>query len=72
MQNGIVKWFNDGKGFGFISSQDKEYFVHYSEIRKQGYKSLQVGEQIVFSPEKSSKGLVAKNVCSINDERHDL
>lgn len=62
MQNGIVKWFNDGKGFGFISSNGNDFFVHFKEIQGQGFKSLKEGDRVSFEPGQSPKGPVAKNV----------
>lgn len=62
MQNGIVKWFNDGKGFGFIASEGSDYFVHFKEIQSQGFKSLKEGDKVTFEPGKSPKGPVATNV----------
>mgnify|MGYP001613074279 CR=1 FL=1 len=62
MQNGIVKWFNDNKGFGFISSNDKDYFVHFKEIQSDGFKSLKEGDKVRFTAESSPKGFVAKQV----------
>ena len=62
MQNGIVKWFNDGKGFGFIASDNQDYFVHFKEIQGQGFKSLKEGDKVSFEPGSSPKGAVAKNV----------
>jgi CspA family cold shock protein len=62
MQNGIVKWFNDGKGFGFIASEGKDYFVHFKEIQSQGFKSLKEGDKVSFEPDSSPKGIIAKNV----------
>lgn len=62
MQNGIVKWFNDGKGFGFIESNGKDFFVHFKEIQSQGFKSLKEGDKVTFEPGASPKGAVAKNV----------
>lgn len=62
MQNGIVKWFNDGKGFGFISSNGGDFFVHFKEIQSQGFKSLKEGDKVSFEPAQSPKGPVAKNV----------
>lgn len=62
MQNGIVKWFNDGKGFGFIASNGSDYFVHFKEIQGQGFKSLKEGDKVMFEPASSPKGAVAKNV----------
>lgn len=62
MQNGIVKWFNDGKGFGFIASEGKDFFVHFKEIQGQGFKSLKEGDRVRFEPGHSPKGAVAKNV----------
>ena len=62
MQNGIVKWFNDGKGFGFIASEGKDYFIHFKEIQGQGFKSLKEGDKVSFEPASSPKGPIAKNV----------
>jgi cold shock protein len=62
MQDGIVKWFNNEKGFGFIESEQKDYFVHYKEVQSPGFKSLNQGERVKFTPGKSEKGLVAKGV----------
>ena len=62
MQKGIVKWFNDGKGFGFIASGSSDYFVHFKEIQAQGFKSLKEGDRVSFEAAESPKGPVAKNV----------
>lgn len=62
MQNGIVKWFNEGKGFGFIASGDQDYFVHFKEIQCQGFKSLKEGDKVTFEAASSPKGALAKNV----------
>lgn len=63
MQKGTVKWFNDQKGFGFIESDKKDYFVHFKEIRNDGFKTLKQGQTVMFQAEKAPKGLIAKNVC---------
>jgi CspA family cold shock protein len=65
MQNGRVKWFNDTKGFGFIESQESDYFVHFKEIQGSGFKSLKEGERVTFEAGESPKGPVAKNVTVI-------
>jgi CspA family cold shock protein len=63
LANGIVKWFNDRKGFGFIQQENGEdIFVHYSSINMPGYKSLAEGEQVTFEVEEGDRGPVAKNV----------
>lgn len=62
MQNGIVKWFSDQKGFGFVQSQGEDYFIHFKEIQSDGFKSLKEGDKVRFSAESSPKGPVAKNV----------
>lgn len=62
MLQGTVKWFSESKGFGFISSENKEYFVHYKEILGEGFRTLEAGESIRFEPATSSKGPIAKNV----------
>ena len=63
MQHGKVKWFNDGKGFGFIESEGKDFFVHFSEVQGKGFKSLKEGDKVSFETASSPKGMVAKNVC---------
>jgi len=67
MARGKVKWFSDSKGYGFIQADDelnggKDIFVHYSEIVKDGYKSLFQGQLVQFDLLETPKGLQAKNV----------
>jgi len=60
---GSVKWFNDSKGFGFISQTDgDDVFVHFSAIQNDGFKSLQEGENVTFDIVEGPKGLQAANV----------
>ncbi len=64
MQSGTVKWFNDAKGFGFITPADgsADVFVHFSTIQGDGFKSLQEGQQVEFESTKGQKGMQATKV----------
>ncbi|WP_115712872.1 cold-shock protein [Legionella sainthelensi] len=61
-QQGTVKWFNKEKGFGFILSSNKEYFVHYSAIQQDGYKNLYEGDTVLFKAINDMKGTRAEEV----------
>jgi CspA family cold shock protein len=66
MANGIVKWFNDHKGYGFIEQEDGEdVFVHHSGINAVGFKSLNEGDRVTFSIEQGKKGPAAVNVTVV-------
>ena len=63
MEQGIVKWFNDAKGYGFISRQNGEdVFVHYSAIQSSGFRSLQEGQRVKFEVTQGPKGAQASAV----------
>jgi CspA family cold shock protein len=63
MAEGTVKWFNDAKGFGFITQDEgPDVFVHFSTIQGDGFKSLAEGERVTFDIEDGPKGLQASNV----------
>ena len=63
MINGIVKWFNNEKGFGFISVEgEDDVFVHFSAIQTDGFKSLEEGQQVNFNIVKGARGPQAENV----------
>lgn len=62
-QTGTVKWFNDAKGFGFITTEaGEDVFVHFSAIQSAGFRSLQEGSQVEFDVAQGPKGLQAQNV----------
>jgi len=62
MAHGRVKWFNDAKGFGFITQENGEdVFVHFSAVAAQGFKSLAEGDQVEFEVTRRPKGLHAAN-----------
>ena len=67
MANGTVKWFNDDKGFGFITPDEggKDLFVHHSAIQASGFKSLAEGAKVNYDAEQGPKGPAAANVQTI-------
>ena len=66
MTSGIVKWFNDSKGFGFIEQEDgPDVFVHHSAINMTGFKSLNEGDRVTFDVEEGQKGPAAANVTVV-------
>jgi len=66
MANGIVKWFNEKKGFGFIEQDDgPDVFVHFSGIKADGFKSLNEGDRVTFDIEQGEKGPSAVNVTVV-------
>ena len=66
MKQGIVKWFNNEKGFGFISVEgEDDVFVHFSAIQTEGYKSLEEGQKVEFEVVDGAKGPQAANVVKL-------
>ena len=66
MANGIVKWFNDSKGYGFIEQENgPDVFVHHSGILGDGFKSLNEGDKVTFEVEDGQKGPAAANVSVV-------
>ena len=68
MNEGKVKWFDGKKGYGFVAetSTDTDYFVHFSEIQTEGFKTLEEGQKVTFEIGESAKGAVAKNVKTLD------
>ncbi|MBS4025782.1 MAG: cold-shock protein [Clostridia bacterium] len=63
---GTVKWFNAEKGFGFITTEEgNDVFAHYSQIRKDGFKTLEEGQQVEFNVVEGQKGLQAEEITVI-------
>jgi CspA family cold shock protein len=63
LASGIVKWFNEKKGFGFIQQEDgQDLFVHYSSINMDGFKTLAEGDEVLFDVVETDRGFQAKNV----------
>ena len=69
-ETGTVKWFNQKKGFGFISKDNSEedVFVHFSSIQTDGFKTLNEGQKVEFDVESSDKGPQARNVKPLNSD----
>jgi cold shock protein len=67
MATGTVKWFNDSKGYGFISPDEgsKDLFVHFSNIAGDGFKSLSEGAKVEYEPAEGQKGPEARNVVAL-------
>ncbi len=65
-EQGVVKWFNDSKGFGFIQrASGEDIFVHFRAIQGEGYRSLKEGQMVEFVVSESEKGLQAEEVTSV-------
>lgn len=64
MDSGTVKWFNDTKGFGFITPDNggDDLFAHFSEIRSEGFKTLAEGQKVNFETKRGPKGMQASNI----------
>ena len=66
MAQGVVKFFDNKKGFGFIVADGKDHFVHYKEIKGEGYKTLTEGQHVEFDPMPGHKGTLACNVVPVD------
>lgn len=69
MQTGVVKWFNNTKGFGFIMPEEgeKDIFAHYSVIEMDGYRTLKAGQKVSFEIESGPKGLHASRIVAVEN-----
>lgn len=68
-QKGVVKWFDNQKGYGFIEREEgDDVFVHYNDVQGEGYRSLREGEKVEFDVVKDPKGLRAENVERLGSE----
>jgi CspA family cold shock protein len=69
MATGIVKWFNNAKGYGFVTPDqgEQDIFVHFSSIDMDGYKTLKEGQKVQFDIQKGPKGLHASNLQTVVD-----
>ncbi len=66
MANGVVKWFSDKKGYGFIEQEEGgDIFVHYSAVNMDGFRTLSEGDRVTFEVEEGDRGPAAKNVSKI-------
>lgn len=70
MEIGIVKWFNNVKGFGFITSDvcEGDIFAHFSEIKTEGYRSLKVGQKVQFELVQGDRGASATNIIPLDEK----
>ena len=69
MATGLVKWFNDAKGYGFIQGPGEEdVFVHYSEIAGTGFRTLTQGQSVAYDAQRGPKGIFAKAVRPLLDK----
>jgi CspA family cold shock protein len=66
MQTGTVKWFNEAKGFGFIASENKDFFVYFKDIQGKGFKTLKEGQKVQFNAGTSDKGPIATSVTILS------
>ena len=69
MNTGVVKWFNNAKGYGFVTPDqgEQDVFIHFSAIEMDGYKTLKEGQKVQFDLEEGPKGLHAANLQSASD-----
>lgn len=70
MDIGIVKWFNNVKGFGFITSEacEEDIFAHFSAIQTEGYRSLKVGQKVQFELVQGERGASAANIVPLDEK----
>ena len=72
LQRGVVKWFNDAKGFGFIEHESgRDIFVHYSIIEAEGFKTLKDGEEVEYELNEGEKGLNASRVIRLSTDTEE-
>ena len=70
MENGVVKWFNNEKGYGFIrnTKTDEDVFVHFTGIAQEGFKSLKEGQQVTFEITRGAHGAQATHVIVVEND----